>query len=379
MSAPFTFAILCIFILSMNILSVCIMINKCRARQRTMVCPENAPPVSIIRPLRGVEEFSRETLEALFHLDYNKYEIIFCLQSGADPIIPLLREIINNNPNCDCAVLVGDEKISANPKLNNCVKGWGAAKYDYIILSDSNALAPSDYIQTMLAAFEEDTALTVSMPIGSRPLTLWAYVECAILNMFQARWQYGAEAIGIGFAQGKNMMWRREVLDRVGGIAALSREIAEDAAATKIIRYQKLRIRLVDMPFEQPLGHRSFKDVYSRHSRWARLRRATFPLHYAPEIMNGSAVAVLSGAYAAWSFGYDPGLSAFSILTLLYSAEVLLAGQCGFYLGGYTLLSLFLRDLLLPVMFIDGLLFDNFNWHGESMSVREEDNALNIG
>ena len=73
------------------------MINKCRARQRTMVCPENAPPVSIIRPLRGVEEFSRETLEALFHLDYNDYEIIFCLQSEADPIIPLLREIINNN------------------------------------------------------------------------------------------------------------------------------------------------------------------------------------------------------------------------------------------------------------------------------------------
>ena len=340
--------------------------------------PENTPPVSIIRPLRGVEEFSSETLESLFCLDYSTYEIIFCLQSEADPIIPLLKKIINIYPNCDTTVLVGDDKISANPKLNNCLKGWSAAKYEYIVLSDSNVLAPADYIQTMLATFKEDTALTVSMPIGSRPITLWAYVECAILNTFQARWQYGAEAIGIGFAQGKNMMWRREVLDRVGGIEALSREIAEDAAATKIIRDQKMKIRLVDMPFEQPLGHRTFKDVYSRHSRWARLRRATFPWHYAPEFMNGSAVAVLSGAYAAWSFGYDPGLSSLSILLLLYSAEAMLAGQCGFYLDSYTLLSLFLRDLLLPVMYFDGLLFDNFKWHGESMTVREEENALKL-
>ena len=106
----------------------------------------------------------------------------------------------------------------------------------------------------MLAAFRDDTALVISMPIGSRPEGFWANVECAVLNTFQARWQYGAEAIGIGFAQGKNMMWRREVLDRAGGIRALAAEIAEDAASTKIIRAQGLKVRLVDMPFEQPLG-----------------------------------------------------------------------------------------------------------------------------
>jgi len=50
------------------------------------------------------------------------------------------------------------------------------------------------------------------------------------------------------------MMWRREVLDRAGGIRALAAEIAEDAASTKIIRAQGLKVRLVDMPFEQPLG-----------------------------------------------------------------------------------------------------------------------------
>ena len=115
---PLIAAILCLFILSMNIISVIIMMNKCQARQRKMTCPKNAPPVSIIRPLRGVEEFSSETLESLFRLDYSTYEIIFCLLSEADPIIPLLKKIINIDPNRDTTVLVGDDKISVDLKLN---------------------------------------------------------------------------------------------------------------------------------------------------------------------------------------------------------------------------------------------------------------------
>ena len=101
----------------------------------------------------------------------------------------------------DAKLLIGDDRVSINPKLNNCIKGWEASRYEYIILSDSNVLAPPDYIQAMLVAFCENTALTISMPIGSRPGSFWAIVECAILNTFQARWQYGADAIGIGFAQ----------------------------------------------------------------------------------------------------------------------------------------------------------------------------------
>ncbi len=277
-------------------------------------------------------------------------------------------------PERDARLLVGDDYVSANPKLNNCVKGWDAARYDYVVLADSNALPPRDYLQTMLAAFRPDTAMTVSMPIGSRPDGFWAMVECAILNTFQARWQYGAEAIGAGFAQGKNMMWRRAVLDRAGGIRALGAEIAEDAASTKVIRAQNMTVRLVDMPFEQPLGARKAREVYSRHVRWARLRRVTFPWHYAPEFMNGSFAAVVLGAYAARQFGADATLvvvAAAAIVGALHAGELGLARVCGFPLDWRTPFALLMRDLLLPVMFVDALLFDDFVWHGNAMTVRE--------
>lgn len=370
---------LCVFIIIMNMLSMFLMTDKCKIKPQRKKTRLIEAPVSIVRPLKGIESFSYETLSSLFCLDYSCYEIIFCVQSDKDPIIPLVEGLIAAYPRRDAKLLIGDDRVSINPKLNNCIKGWEASRYEYIILSDSNVLAPPDYIQAMLVAFCENTALTISMPIGSRPGSFWAIVECAILNTFQARWQYGADAIGIGFAQGKNMMWRREVLDRVGGIRALGREVAEDAAATKIVRAQNMRIRLVDMPFQQPLGVRSFSEVYSRHARWARLRRATFPWYYVPEFMNGSFVAVLSGAYAAYACGFDPIIASLSILFILYTGEIILAKQCGFYLSPLMPVALFVRDLILPIMFIDGLIIDNFVWHGEEMSVKEENNVLGVG
>ena len=76
------------------------------------------------------------------------------------------------------------------------------------------------------------------------------------------------------------MLWRREVLEQAGGIEALALDLAEDAAATKVVDAQGLRVRLVDAPFGQPLGHRRAADVWNRQVRWARLRRASFPACY---------------------------------------------------------------------------------------------------
>ena len=363
----------CLALLILNFSAMFVTARKCRARPRNLAAPENAPPVSIVRPLRGLETFSEETLRASFELDYPNYELLFCVQCLHDPIIPMVERLMAQCPQVSSRLLVGDDYVSVNPKLNNCVKGWDAAKHNYIVLADSNALPPRDYLQTMLAAFRDDAGLVISMPIGSRPVGFWASVECAILNTFQARWQYGAEAIGIGCAQGKNMMWRREVLERAGGVRALAGEIAEDAASTKIIRAQGLKVRLVDMPFEQPLGSRSGREVYSRHVRWARLRRVTFPGYFAPEFQNGSFAPVFLGAYAALLFEGDVAATVAAILGSLYGAEMLLSRICGWELSWRMPFALLMRDAILPVMFVDACLFDDFVWHGNEMTVREEE------
>src|SRR5208283_1400110 len=225
----------CVSAGGVHALSVGLAMFRCARRGRYLPPPQSAPAVSIVQPLCGVEAFSRETLRSIFALDYPDYEIVFCLANADDPIAPLVRGAIAAHPERPARLLIGDDRVSANPKLNNVVKGWKAATHEWVIIADSNVLMPPDYIQRLLARWRPSTGIVCSPPIGSQPESFGAEIECGFLNTYEARWQYAAEAAGFGFAQGKTMLWRRNILEAGGGIEALGAEIAEDAAATKVI------------------------------------------------------------------------------------------------------------------------------------------------
>src|SRR5262249_2774023 len=184
--------------------------------------------VSLVRPVCGLENHIEDTLGSAFELDYPRYEIIFCAASANDAAVPLVRRLIASHPHVPARLLIGNETISDNPKLNNVCKGWRAAEYDWIVMSDSNVLMPRDYIQRLLAEWRADPGLVASPPVGSRPDGFWAELECAFLNTYQARWQYTSDSIGLGFAQGKSMLYRRRLIEDAGGIGALAAEPAED-------------------------------------------------------------------------------------------------------------------------------------------------------
>ncbi|GAC1547561.1 MAG: ceramide glucosyltransferase [Beijerinckiaceae bacterium] len=364
-------ALLSLVLISVNLASMVVAALRCRARPRTLAVPHSAPAVSIVRPLCGLESFSEETLRSTFALDYPDYEVVFCVQRAGDPIVPLVESMIAAYPRAKARLLIGDDPISSNPKLNNCVKGWNAARHDWIILSDSNVLLPQDYIQTLLQPWDRGTGLVISMPVGSRPLGFWAEVECAFLNTFQARWMYAGESIGCGFAHGKNMLWHRDLLERAGGIAALGAELAEDAAATKIVRAAGLKIRLVDMAFEQPLGKRRAMDIWSRQVRWARLRRVTFPAYFAPETASGAFLPLALAGIAAHGLGLNPVPVVLALAALLYGAELALARIAGWFLNWASPITYLVRDIAFPIMWVNACLFNNFTWHGNKMTVKE--------
>ncbi len=361
-----------ILMTGVQVVTTSVVALRCRARTEPLAPPPDAPPISLIRPVCGIDNFAEETLRSSFTLDYPRYEVLFCAARGDDPVLPLVRKLIAAHPGVASRILVGDDAISVNPKLNNCVKGWEAAAHQWIVLADSNVLMPPDYLQRLLERWCPNTGLVCSTPIGSRPENLWAELECGFLNTLQARWQYGAEAIGIGFAQGKSMLWRRDILDRDGGIRALGAEIAEDAAATKLVRRRGLKVRLVNNPFQQPLGRRSLADVWARQVRWARLRRVTFLPFFLLEVVLGSALPVIAGAYAVASTGGDPLLAALGMLALWMACEAQLALAAGWRCAWWSPLAWVARDLLLPVLFTSALLVDDFVWRGNSMTVKEE-------
>jgi len=325
-------------------------------------------PVSLVRPLHGIEAFSDEMLARSFALAYPAYELIFCVADPDDPIVPRVQGLIADHPQVPARLILGDERVSDNPKLNNCLRGWRAAAHDWVVLADSNVAMPPDYLQRLQAAWRDETGLVCSTPAGARPGSFMAEVECAFLNTLQARWQYAAEAFGLGFAQGKSMLWHKPFLEARGGLQALASEIAEDAAATKLVRAAGKRVHLVASPFEQPLGSRGFREVWARQLRWARLRRVTFPLFFAPEI--GSGVLLPALLVALWS-GSPVGFAGAAVLAALcYAAEYRLAIRAGWHRAPRMLAAFLVRDALIPAIWLGAWVQSAIVWRGNAMDVR---------
>lgn len=327
------------------------------------------PKITLLRPVCGMDPFDAETLASSFGLDYPHYEVIFCAASGEDPIVALVRALIAQHPATPARLLVGETMISANPKLNNLAKGWAAASADWIVMTDSNVLLPRDYLKALMVCWTDDTGLVSSPPVGIRGEGLWGALECGFLNSYQARWQLAADELGLGFAQGKNLAVPRDLVNRAGGLAALGGDMAEDVAATKLVHDAGLRVRLAQRPFAQPIGRRSFAEVWQRQLRWARVRKAGFPWLFVPELLTGSAAPLAALAVLA-AQGWLP-LAALPLFALgWFGAEWVLARAAGWPAGWRDVLAWGLRDALVPLLWAAAWAGRGFVWRGTAMTAR---------
>ncbi|PLL12717.1 ceramide glucosyltransferase [Tabrizicola sp. TH137] len=320
------------------------------------------PRVTLLRPLCGRDATEEETLASTFALTWPDLEILFCVADPADPVIPLVRDLIARHPTRNARLLIGDDRVSANPKLNNLEKGWRAATGDFVVMADSNLLLPPDYFDRLLARHAPGIGLVTSPPIGIRPQGLWAALECAFLNSNQARLQLAADSLGQGFAQGKTMMWDRAFLDAHGGLAPLGARLAEDVAATRLVRGAGLRVALTARPFPQPIGRRSLAQVWHRQLRWSKVRRDGFPGLFLAEPLNGGLLPLLA-------IGAAQGLPAAALFALLwYGAETALAARAGWLARPAHALLFPLRDLMIPALWLATLRNTRFEWRGNLMA-----------
>jgi ceramide glucosyltransferase len=131
-----------------------------------------------------------------------------------------------------------------------------------------------------------------------------------------------------------------------------------------------LRVNLVASPFEQPLGQRSFAEIWSRQTRWARLRRVTFPLFFAPEILTGAAMPLLLALIAAAGAGVSLPTTALCVLVIAYLPECLLALAKGWYLSPRSVTAMIVRDVMLPAIWARAWFGGAVEWRGNAMTIR---------
>lgn len=324
--------------------------------------PAEAPFVTLLRPVCGLDRFDPETLGSSFLLDYPDYEVIFCAATADDPAVPVLRHLIARHPQVRATLLIGEERVSGNPKLNNLQKGWAASRGAWVAMADANLLLPPDYLWRLVAEVRPGVVLVTSPPVGTRPEGPWGALECAFLNGNQARLQLLADEVGQGFAQGKTLFWDRAFLMAQGGLAPLGRFLAEDVASTKLVRGAGRELVLTRHPFAQPVGPRSLRAVWLRQLRWSKVRRDGFPGIFLAEPLNGGLLPLcLAGALAG-----GPGLLAMAMLW--YGAELWLCHRAGWPVGRWTLPMMILRDLMIPALWAATFGSRGFEWRGNALS-----------
>jgi ceramide glucosyltransferase len=351
-----------------HVLSIALAMRRV-ARDRSRPRDRRPAAVSILRPVCGLEYRIEATLASSFAIDHPRYEVIFCVAAADDPVVPLVRRLIREHPEVPARLLVGEGERGPNPKLANLRKAWDVAAHDWIVVADSNVLLPRDCLERLFGRWTERCAFVCSPPVGIDGKGWAAELEAAFLNTFQARWQLAMEEIGFGFVHGKTLLLRRSDLAREGGLGALAREVAEDAAATKLARRWGREVRAIDVPFAQPLGRRSLADIWQRQLRWARLRRAAFPGWFCAELPGGG---LLPGVLACGLASADvlPLTGALCLMLAWYGAEAVLASAFAWPLRLGSPLFWIARDLLLPVLWTHACLASGYQWRGNPVDLR---------
>jgi ceramide glucosyltransferase len=191
---------------------------------------EFTPPASILKPVRGLDRNAYENYASFCRLDYPQYEIIFCVSDADDPAIPVIERIVRDNAEREIRLLVGAREIGSSSKVNKLCRLVAEAKYDLLVISDSDVRVGQDYLRDVAAPFADArvgavTALFRSDTAGSLGATLDAAgsaVEFAT-NAILARWLEG-----IRFTIGATMATTKQRLREIGGFEALKNHYVDD-------------------------------------------------------------------------------------------------------------------------------------------------------
>ncbi|MGD8440249.1 MAG: glycosyltransferase [Holophagae bacterium] len=256
------------------------------------------PPVSILKPLKGVDADLETNLESFFDLDYPAYEIVFGVQDPADAGLEVARRVAARHPGIVVHLVAGGPEIGPNRKVNNLANMLPRARYEHLLISDSNVMVMPDMLSDMMAHLARPgVGLVTSFIRATGGRGLGGALESLQLNTFVMG---GVAAVsgtlGLVCAVGKSMLMRRRDLDRIGGFGRLGQFLAEDQVCGEEVRALGLEVVVCPRPVDNVLGRLSVRGFAGRHLRWARIRRRIHPLAYAGEVLTNPvppAVALL--------------------------------------------------------------------------------------
>jgi len=248
--------------------------------------PAPMPPVTVIKPLKGAEAALYENLASFCRQDYPCYQLLFCLQGTDDPALAVVTRLRKNFPGVDMEVVVSKSRIGCNPKVNNMANAYPFAKYDLLLMSDSDIRARPDFLRRMAAPFTDPSVgLVTSFYQATGTHGLWSHLEALSINANFLPNALCAAFFGMRFAMGAGMMVRRAAFEASGAYHNLADHLADDFWLGESIREAGWNLEISDAVVDTVPDIAGGAEHFRHLTRWARTIRICNPCGYAASLV----------------------------------------------------------------------------------------------
>ena len=337
---------------------------------RRRAAQPDLPPLSVLVPVKLVDTAFDEALVALLRQDYPDYETVICGDAQSEAAFAAARAIAAVHPDAAIRFVTATEAIGPNPKINNLAAAVATTGRPFLLIKDSNIVMAPDELRRLVSRLAPGVGMVCAIPLASRPETLAATVERAVMNGHGAPLVLAGAALGLDIGYGKVMLVRRADFDRIEALRLMAPHFGDDHALAKGLAAIGLRTIFAEAPVWQPLGRRSWADVWDRQLRWMVIRREQEPLAFLAEPLSTGAFAAAMAALAAPALGL-PALAAvgFTALAWILSEAVFLVTR-GWGFAPTMPLTVILRDWLILALWLRAWGTRQVVWRGSAHDVK---------
>jgi ceramide glucosyltransferase len=342
-------------------------------RERAKTLPEFCPPVSILKPVRGVDFASCENFASFCRQNYPDYEILFCVNELTDPAVPVIQKVMADFPRRHIRILSDAPQFGTNRKVNNLALLAREAQHEILVQSDGDVRVGPNYLREMAAPFRDPQVGVVSCFYRSiaQP-NLGAELEAVgaasdfFASALVADWKEG-----VTFALGASVATTKTWLGKIGGYESFADRLADDYEIGNRVHRASGKVLLSREIVWTMYPAQSLRGFWEHQVRWARTVRVVRPLSFFGLIVtHGLPWAVLAALVAPTGWLAAGYLLAYLVLRL---AVAWVAGVWGVGDGVLRrrLWLVPLRDAIHFAVWLAGFTSNRVHWGGVDYEIRD--------